>query len=548
MGDRFLLKIVVPLVGISLMLLGLGAVAAWNVQNQQAISSTLITREVESMLAAQDVYVGMLKIRHQLNQYLRSRDRPYFDAIPTLHAETERQLVLAQSLARTVEEQELIGVVSTGYARFWSDFQRISDPRFAGDRDMAYAALIDTTLTETILDPGQRYIEYNRGVVERTTEASRATSNKMRQGFLLLGVCGGAGGLVAGLGIARAISRSIVQLDVSVRSVAGKLNQVAGPVQVSRVGGFRELEEGMQAMENHITTIVERLQRSEMEVLRNEQLAAVGQLAAGIAHELRNPLMPMKMLVQAALDRDDGRGLHGRQLEVVDEEIARLEHSIQMFLDFARPTPPEKSIFDLVAIAEQTLELVAGRAEQQGVILRDRLPAMSRSIEADCGQIRQVLLNLLLNSLDAQPNGGEILVELETPESSKARGEAPRYTLRVSDTGSGLPDTLLQRIFEPFVTTKETGTGLGLSICQRIITAHGGEIRARNRPKGGAEFTILLPAPAAMALPAPVATLAAHIPKREGAAAFPAADGLRPGGGAGPPFEPRGKSEPAPGS
>src|SRR6185295_1094545 len=135
------------------------------------------------------------------------------------------------------------------------------------------------------------------------------TSDQLRQGFLLLGVCGGAGGLVAGLGIARAVNRSIVQLDVSVRSVAGKLNQVAGPVMISRVGGFRELETGLQTMKNHIADVVQRLQRSEMEVLRNEQLAAVGQLAAGVAHELRNPLMPMKTLVQAALERDDGRGL-----------------------------------------------------------------------------------------------------------------------------------------------------------------------------------------------------------------------------------------------
>ncbi|HTI49862.1 MAG TPA: ATP-binding protein, partial [Planctomycetaceae bacterium] len=497
MGDRFLLKIVVPLVGISLMLLGLGAVAAWNVQNQQAVSSTLITREVESMLAAQDVYVGMLKIRHQLNQYLRSRDRRHFDEIPKLHTETERQLELAKSLARTADEQQLIGVVYTGYARFWKDFQRINEGDFEGDQDAALAELIDTTLTETILVPGHRYIEYNRGVVERTTEASRTTSNQMRRGFLLLGVCGGAGGLVAGLGIARAISRSIVQLDVSVRSVAGKLNQVAGPVQISRVGGFRELEAGLEAMEDHITAIVERLQRSEMEVLRNEQLAAVGQLAAGIAHELRNPLMPMKMLVQAALDRDDGRGLHGRQLEVVEEEIVRLEHSIQMFLDFARPIPLEKSSFDLVGIIEQTLELVAGRAEQQGVVLRDKLPSEPLLIEADCGQIRQVLLNLLLNALDAQPDGGEILIELEYSIPPGAGGQAPCLVLRVSDSGDGLPEPVLERVFEPFVTTKETGTGLGLSICQRIITAHGGEIRASNRSEGGAQFTISLPCPAA---------------------------------------------------
>jgi signal transduction histidine kinase len=492
MGDRFLLKIVIPLVAISLMLLGLGAVAAWNVQRQQAVSSTLIAREVHGMLAAQSVDIGMRELRHQLNQFLRSGKHKYFERIPRLHEETEAQLERAKQLARTEDEERLIGVVAQGYDEFWNEFQRINNPDFEGDREQALGQLIDTTLTETILVPGREYIEYNRKVVERTTESSRATSDQLRQGFLLLGVCGGASGLVAGMGIARAVNRSIVQLDVSVRSVAGKLNRVAGPVMISQVGGFRELETGLRTMENHIANVVERLQRSEMEVLRNEQLAAVGQLAAGVAHELRNPLMPMKMLVQAAIERDDRQGLTGRALHVVDEEIARLERSIQMFLDFARPSPLEKSTFDLARVAEQTLELIAGRAEQQGVVLRDQLPTESVPIEADCAQIRQVLLNLLLNALDALPDGGEIVVEVESTAAA-SREDRPLAVLRVADSGAGLPESVLDRVFEPFVTTKETGTGLGLSVSHRIIAAHGGTIEARNRSEGGAEFVVRLP-------------------------------------------------------
>ncbi|MFN0054579.1 MAG: sensor histidine kinase [Planctomycetales bacterium] len=339
--------------------------------------------------------------------------------------------------------------------------------------------------------PGQRYIEHNRQFVERTDQASRSTADQMRQGFLLLGVCGGAAGMIAGLAIARALNRSIVQLDVSVRSVVGKLNPVAGPVQISRVGGFRELEAGLQTMGDHIAAMVERLQRSEMEVLRNEQLAAVGQLAAGVAHELRNPLMPIKMLVQAALERDDDRGLSGRGLHVVEEELGRLERSIQLFLDFARPSPLEKSTFDLVAAAEQTLELMSGHAEKQGVVIREQFPEHPVWIEADSGQIRQVLVNLLLNALDALPEGGIIQVEIIAP-AAEADSSSPAE-LRIADNGQGLPEPFLERIFEPFVTTKETGTGLGLSICQRIIDAHQGQITARNLPERGAEFVVQLP-------------------------------------------------------
>lgn len=495
MAGRFLLKLVIPLIAISMLLLGMGAVAAWNVQRQQAVNSTLIAREVQGMLAAQSVDVGMREIRHQLNQYLRNHQPGHLDQLHDLHSQTDSDLSRAHDLARTPGEKELIGVVEDGYRRFWNEFQRISAPEFMGDRDEAFGRLIDTSLTDTILNPGRRYIEHSRNVVERTNETSRETSDQMRQGFLLLGVCGGAAGLVTGLAIARAVSRSIVQLDVSVRGVAGKLSQVAGPVSISSVGGFGDLEAGLRIVEDHLADVVQRLQRSELEVLRNEQLAAVGQLAAGVAHELRNPLMPMKMLVQAALERDDGCGLCGRQLEVVEEEIERLESAIQMFLEFARPTPIEKSMFDLVGVAEQTLELLAGRAEAQGVALVDRFPPGPVMVEADCGQIRQVLLNLLLNAFDSLAGGGEVRLEIDTPRAGEAG--AQWTTLRVLDSGPGIPPEILERIFEPFVTTKETGTGLGLSICRRIVMAHGGEIAAENLPGHGARFVIHLPTPTA---------------------------------------------------
>jgi signal transduction histidine kinase len=505
MGDRFLLKLVVPLIAISCLLFGLGAVAAWNVQRQQAVTSTLIAREVEGMLAAHNVYVGMREIRHQLNQYLRTRQQEHSEVVRRLHEETEAQLERAKSLSRTAEERDLIGVVDRGYRQFWDEFQRITSEPGSAEHEAEMERLIDTTLTETILIPGQKYIEYSHGVVERTNEASRATSNQMRQGFLFLGVCGGAAGMVAGLGIARAVSRSIVQLEVSVRSAAGKLNQVAGPVMISQVGGLRDLETGLHTMESHIGDVVERLQRSEMEVLRNEQLAAVGQLAAGIAHELRNPLMPMKMLVQAALDRGDDKGLSGRQLEVVEQEIGRLEQAIQSFLDFAKPVPPEKTTFDLVHSVEQSLELVAGRAEQQAVYVREQLPETPVLVEADAAQIRQVLLNLLLNALDALPYGGEIVVSVEGPSRVHAPNGGPEWTtIRIADSGVGVPEEILGRVFEPFVTTKETGTGLGLPICRRIVTEHGGEIACVNRPEGGAEFIIRLPSRAARLAAEPV--------------------------------------------
>lgn len=512
MADRFLVKIAVPMAAISLLLVGMGIVAAWNVHRQQALTSALIAREVEGMLAAHDLYVGMRDIRRKLTDFIRTGDRHQIETIPPLREGTDPRLETAKALADSDEEWSRIAIVDRGYQRFWREFERIQAQDLDAGQARALAMQLERLVTDDILDPGEDYIDVTRQVVGRTNDTNRATADQMRQGFLLLGLFGGAGGLIAGVGLARAVSRSIVRLEVSVHSAAGRLNSIVGPVRISNVGDSQELEAGLTRIEAHIAQLVERAQRSEREALRNEQLAALGQLAAGIAHELRNPLMPIKMLVQAALERDDGRGLCGRQLEVIEEEIQRLEHSIRMVLDFARPIPPQKAAFDVVPAVDQALELIAARARQQRVEIREDLSAAPVVLAADAGQIRQVLLNLLLNALDAMPNGGRIVISVRkesgfcAPDWERQRNWCE---VRVADTGAGMDARVLDRIFEPFVTTKETGAGLGLSICRRIVDAHGGEIEAGNLPEGGAEFRVRLPCLAAGAAPGGAASAAA---------------------------------------
>ena len=499
MNRQFVLKIAAPTIVISGLLLALGVVAAWNVHQQQINSSELIAQEVHGMIAAQDLYIEMREIRHQLQQYGRSNDERHLIEVRKLREAALQHIARAKGLARTPPEHTAIEVIEQGWQQFrihFDDFD-VQQTENVGKTDQD----IDRLLEEIthVVDPANEYLMLNRDVVDRTNEANRHTTEQLRQAFLLLGIFGSAAGLVAGLLIARGVSQSIVQLDVSVRGAAGRLQDVIGPVKISRSGGFRELEAGLQEMENHIATVVERLQQRELEVLRSEQLAALGQLAAGMAHELRNPLMPMKMLVQAAVERDDGHGLHGQQLKVVEQEIGRLEKSIQDFLDFARPTKLEKMRLDARQVLEQTIELVSGRAERQRIQIQTDIPGEPLMVEADAAQLRQVLLNLLLNAFDALPEGGRVFVSLARARPPAAFDASPTAwtakwaLISIRDSGPGLSTDVLDRIFEPFVSTKETGTGLGLSICHRIVEAHGGRITAENSPEGGAMFSIYLP-------------------------------------------------------
>jgi len=495
MPGRVVWKIAAPMFALGLFLLGLGVVAAWNVHGQQQATSAMINREVYGMLAVSELHMTMREIRYQLNLFLRTRDPQHLANVTALHGEADGQLEQAVALMRAEPERDLVERADTGYGAFFAAYQRFLSTLpttidgadiFLEEHQVATLTdLSDRVLTDTVLVPLRDTIRTNRDVLVRAEEASRTTAQHLKIGFVLLGLCGGMAGLLMGTAISRAIGHSIVQLIVSVRGAAGRLSDAGDPVVVSHVGDLSGLETVVRGMEGSIATIVQRLQQRETELLRSEQLARVGQLASGMAHELRNPLTPMKMLVQAALERDDDRGLRGRSLEVVNDEIARLETSIQAFLDFARPPVPQRAPTDLRDVVRATVDLVSARSAAQEVSIRVVAPDVPAVADVDSGQIRQLLLNLLLNALDAQSRGGHIDTSVTADDG---------WTIRVRDHGPGIPPDLLPTVFDPFVTEKETGTGLGLTISARIAADHGGCLAARNVPDGGAEFVLRLPA------------------------------------------------------
>jgi two-component system, NtrC family, sensor histidine kinase HydH len=483
---------------LSLLPLAGGIVAAWHGFRSQKSNSEDQARNTVSMRAAEELVIEFHEVQHKLHLFLITKNRRYLEEVPALrqgNEGTDRWLHDMEQSAVTPVERDLIGRVHKGYELFFTDFEDLLQAPRAEDLRDRVRALAENTLDPEILQPAQKYLDINEQELKDNNDANQHIADNMVLALLLLGVGGPVSGLLAAFGISLAVSHSIVRLSVPVRDAAGKLNEIVGPITLSARWGLEEMEGVLRTIVERIGAVIERLQQSERDARRAEHLAAVGQMAAGIAHELRNPLMPMKILVQAAAERSPSPGLDERDLVVLEQEITRLERSIQLFLDFARPPGVEKRTFDVGEILAQLLSLLAPRAEQQGVRLECRRPEQLVLIQADVGQMRQVMLNLLLNALDATGHGGTIVVEMAVSDHlAKENGRRDRWlTLRVSDTGRGLPAGLGQRIFEPFVSTKETGLGLGLSICKRIVEAHEGEIQAANRPEGGAVFTVRLP-------------------------------------------------------
>ena len=249
----------------------------------------------------------------------------------------------------------------------------------------------------------------------------------------------------------------------------------------------------LQAAANVIASAIQRrrseMQRRERDVLRAEQMAAVAQVAAGVAHEIRNPLTTVKLLIQGAQEQG-APGLSAEDRSVIIEEIRRMEGSLKMLLDFARPPPMHRRQLDVREIAQRTAALVRGRAAKQDVRIEMELADSPIIVDGDPEQIHQLLLNLALNALDEMPQGGRLGIEVQP-------GAAGGAEVRVRDTGPGIKPQVIERLFDAFVTGKETGVGLGLAVSRRIAEQHGGSLSGFNLPEGGACFLLRLPAPEA---------------------------------------------------
>ena len=222
-------------------------------------------------------------------------------------------------------------------------------------------------------------------------------------------------------------------------------------------------------------------------MLRADRLATIGELAAGAAHEIRNPLTAIK----SSLQYMEGKGREDRDknlLRTALEETTRIDEILSGLLSFARPSEPKKTRFDLLELIEETLTLVVYQARASKVAVRRSFPESPVPTSGDRGQLKQLFLNVFLNGLQAMSGGGGLDVEVLSPEGRKA-------VVRISDTGVGISDENLERIFDPFFTTKKGGTGLGLSICYGIIKSHGGEIEIKSRLGEGTQVTISLPFP-----------------------------------------------------
>jgi signal transduction histidine kinase len=434
---RILVQVTLPFVLVSMGFLGACMIGIWSLNRLQSNREVLLTQNLRSLRAAQEMEVRLRQLRLHSLLYVMDSSPTRWDKVKEDARLFQKAYNRAVEAAHLPREKELLKQIDARYqlyrAALEKPLQGVPDKNAAIGDVLTWA---DAHPVQHLLDTCEELVSFNRETRYQLAEESQAVSRQGRTALLLAGVIGPIGGLIGGFGVAWGLSR--------------------------------------------------RMQEQHREVLRAEQLAAVGQLAASIAHEVRNPLTSIKLLVSAALRGKPAQPLTSEDLHVIHDEVSRLERRVQTLLDFARPPEAVRRPGDLRSIVQRALDLVQSRIRQQGILTDLNLPETPMSVEADPDQLTGVLVNLFLNALDVMPHGGRLSLTLHP-------GPQGQCQLAVADTGPGIAAAVAERLFTPFASTKPTGTGLGLSICRRVVQDHGGTLTGNNRPEGGARFTITLP-------------------------------------------------------
>ncbi len=235
-----------------------------------------------------------------------------------------------------------------------------------------------------------------------------------------------------------------------------------------------------------------KLVESQTLLERQEKLASLGTLAAGVAHEIRNPLTAIKAALFMQKKKFPNHSPERDNVEVTEREISRLERIVNNFLQFARPAEPELATMSADLLLLESQHFFAPQMEKSNIQLKLE-PSESLRIRVDTGQFRQVLINLIQNAADSIGRDGTITLRARPDRKRLVNGETPVVILEVADTGKGIQPHVERRLFDPFFTTKENGTGLGLSIAARIVQQHGGQLQYQTQVDHGTTFGIILP-------------------------------------------------------
>lgn len=471
------------------MLLAGGYLTISYIYEMQDESAALMQENKAGISLARDLKLSIYKLQSSSLEFLYDTEQ-HTESLFEEQYQFEKQLKTAQDFAETPEETQLLQQTSALFDNYRQTLKEAIVLQRQGSLSLSGRKLIETnqSLLETI---GQKISQFLQIKEEKQITLEEAINSKdtiIRSAVLALGIGGSLLGLLLGWFVARMLINPIYKMVLKVRDAEGSES-----IEKVRMPVGKELEE----IDQFINRLIERLKSSNQSLSKNRallerttKLAALGRIAPALAHEIRNPLTSIKLLIYTMLQEEGLSEEKKQDFQVITSEISRVEGFIQNFLKFARPTKPSMQLISLDETLKEVINLLQARFSQGNI--RARMDATNDfRLMADKDMLKQVFINLMVNACEAMPQGGELLVKTHLRlEQNKSM-----ISISVIDSGKGIPVDIEDSLFDPFVKGNDQGTGLGLSISQRIAELHHGWISAANNPDKGATFTVHLPKP-----------------------------------------------------
>ncbi|MFO7714868.1 ATP-binding protein [Desulfosarcina sp.] len=484
MWSRISLKnrIYIHLAAIFLVTLSAAAVMVWYSYNLEGVLTTITDENLVAFQSAESLEIALVNQKGFVSYYFLDGNPAWLSQLEQYRRIFREQLGHARALAQSPEQRQAIDRIADEYDHYIQEKDKVINFYKAGD--VKFGSKLHQTVRSrffAILEMCEAYKGVHTQSImaakqEALTEAARLRDTAM----------------------AVIVTHVLLVLLLAYLLVYQILNPLRALIrETSRNEAVEMSGNDVKTLSQSVRGLIEdvgqtqvELEKSRETLLQADRMAMVGKLAAGMAHSVRNPFTSVKMRLFSLNRSLKLSGAQKEDLDVISEEIDHIDTIVQNFLEFSRPPKLKMQPVSPSTVVDTAIQLLRYRLESyqvKAIIHRDQtLPA----VQADPDQLKEVLVNLMVNACEAMTGGGSIEIHERLLESST---EALKAEIRITDSGTGIAPEALKRIFDPFFTTKEEGTGLGLSIVSRIIQEHGGHIDVTSEEGRGTTFRIVLP-------------------------------------------------------
>jgi signal transduction histidine kinase len=459
-----------------------GAVMVWYTYRMEGLFDRVINRNIAAFQAAEALETALVNQKGFVTYYFLDKNPDWLRRLGAYRQIFKAELEKARALVEGDHEEKAIGRIESEYMSYITSKDQVIAYYRAGEREKGRRLhkKVRDHFFKT-LELCEEYKALHTQKIKKTRTTSQAQAANLR--------------IIAATAMVLVLVLGALLTFILIAGILEPVRRMA--MEADREGGAHRSPNEVAALGKRVRGLIQDIDHTHFELMKSreillqaEKMALVGKLAAGTAHSIRNPLTSVKMRLFSLARSLDLSDTQAEDFQVISEEIRHIDTIVQNFLEFSRPPKLKMEQVRAQEVVDLAVQLLKHRLQSYNVEVRVERINPLPPIQADPEQLKEVFVNLVVNACEAMEGGGEILIR----EEAQSTGPTEQVVvIRVADNGPGIPQSLVDKVLQPFFTTKEEGTGLGLSIAARIVEQHGGDLAVTTVEGKGSTFTITLP-------------------------------------------------------